>query len=78
MLEGLERRRSHEYVGSFFLSLVCVGLEDYDRALSLLQEGAQEQEPLMTFINQTPLVDPLRSDPRFQALLQRMNFPQQT
>ena len=26
VLEGLERRRSYEYVGSFFLSLVCVGL----------------------------------------------------
>ena len=59
------------------LALVNVGLGNHNQAISWLQEGAKEQDPLMTFINPAWFVDPLRSDPRFQALLRRMNFPQQ-
>ena len=38
-------------------------------------KAAEEREGLLTFLNTWPALDPLRSDPRFQALLQKMNFP---
>ena len=31
---------------------------------------------MLTFLNKCPEVDPLRADPRFQALLRKMNFPE--
>ena len=77
ILDDLERRRSHEYVSCVLLSWVSVGLGDYDQAVSWLQKAAEEHEPTMAHLNALFLFDPLRSDPRFQALLQRMNFPQQ-
>ncbi len=77
ILEDLERRRSESYVGGSLLAGVCVGLGDHDRAISWLQKAAEERDGLMTFVNSLFVSDPLRSDPRFQALLQRMNFPQQ-
>ena len=76
ILEGLERRTGEEYVGGWMLAFVNVGLGNHNQAISWLQEGAKEHDPLMTFINQTWFVDPLRADPRFQALLKKMNFPQ--
>ena len=53
-----------------------MGLGDHEQAISWLQQAAEERDGLMAYLN-TLFWDPLRSDPRFQALLQRMNFPAQ-
>jgi TolB-like protein/predicted Ser/Thr protein kinase len=53
-----------------------VRLGDHDRAISHLEQAYvnREQETLL-MIGVMPDFDPLRSDPRFQALLRRMNHP---
>ena len=56
---------------------VCLGLGDLEQALSWLQIAVDERDGYMVWLRTSSFVDPLRSDPRFQALLQRMNFPQQ-
>ena len=38
----------------------------------------RQRDGLMTFVNSLLVSDPLRSDPRFQAILKKMNFPAQT
>ena len=76
ILENLERRRSRDYVGGGLLAWVCVGLGDHDQAISWLERAAEERDGLMAAHPKNLLVfDPLRSDPRFQALLKKMNFP---
>ena len=75
ILEDLKRRRSEGYFSGVLVAWVCVGLDDHDQALSWLQQGAEERAGFMTFVNSLPVFDPLRSDPRFQALLKKMNFP---
>ena len=76
ILGDLERRRTREYFSSFWLATVNVGLGESDQAISWLQEAAEERDGMLTFVNTWPAVDPLRADPRFQALLRRMNFPE--
>ena len=64
---ALEHRRLDEYVSGFALAL--------DQAIGWLQHGVEERDGLMTYLHAWPTWDPLRADPRFQALLRRMNFP---
>jgi adenylate cyclase len=48
---------------------------DYDRAIDWLEKAYEEHDPNLPYLGD-PLYDPLRSDPRFQALLRRMNLPE--
>jgi len=49
---------------------------DRARALDWLEKAYAERDPNMTYISCMPIFDPLRAEPRFQALLRRMNLPQ--
>jgi tetratricopeptide (TPR) repeat protein len=60
---------------TFDLVRVYAGLGDKDRALELLRKAYEEHYPSMEVIKVDPLYDRLRSDPRFQDVLRRMNFP---
>jgi 5-methylcytosine-specific restriction enzyme A len=44
--------------------------------LTWLEQAYEEHDQWMVFANSYPGLDRLRSEPRFQALLRRMNFPQ--
>jgi hypothetical protein len=41
-----------------------------------LEQAYEEQDPGLFYLKASPLLDPLRSEPRFQALLRRVNFTQ--
>ena len=51
------------------------GVGDIDRAMEWFEKGYHERSPNMIYIKQGPPSDFARNDPRFQALLKRMNFP---
>jgi TolB-like protein/Flp pilus assembly protein TadD len=47
---------------------------DYDRAIDWLERAYEDRDPNLPYIAM-PIWDPLRSDPRFEDLLRRMNLP---
>jgi len=47
-----------------------------DEALEALERGYEDRSWIMCTLKVNPIFDPFRSDPRFQALLRRMNFPE--
>lgn len=47
-----------------------------DEAFANLEKRYREHWWAMVQLKTAPMWDPLRSDPRFQDLLRRMNFPQ--
>jgi tetratricopeptide (TPR) repeat protein len=74
--EELESLRNHgDPDATFDLVRVYAGLGNNDRALEFLQKAYEEHYPSMGVIKVDPLLDRLRSNPRFQDLVRRMNFP---
>src|SRR5579864_3849381 len=74
LLRQLLQRSHREYVPPFSMALICIGLGDRQAALDWLDRAYQDHSTLMVYAKTDPLLDPLRSEPRFAALLQRMNL----
>jgi TolB-like protein/DNA-binding winged helix-turn-helix (wHTH) protein/Tfp pilus assembly protein PilF len=75
-LEELLELNRRRYVTPVAMVHVYIGLGDKDRSFAWLEKGYQERSYFMAYIKVIPLVDPLRTDPRFDDLLRRMGLPQ--
>jgi serine/threonine-protein kinase len=74
LLGEIRRERKRRYVPVMFDALILGGLSDLDEMFRVLEAGYRERSGWMPFILQDAGWDPVRSDPRFQALLQRLRF----
>jgi len=72
----LKERSRHHYVFPSVFAYAYLGLGEKDRALTYLEQAYEEQDPALFYLKVWPFLDPLRPEPRFQALLRRVNFPQ--
>jgi DNA-binding SARP family transcriptional activator/TolB-like protein/Flp pilus assembly protein TadD len=62
-------RTAGTYVAPHHLALVSIGLGDLRSALDLLEESVAERSAAMLYARIDPVVDPLRGEARFQALV---------
>ncbi len=74
ILKELLALRKHRYVNPYSIASVLLGLGRKDRALEWLERAYQEHSYVMVFLKVDPQLDILRSDPRFQDLLQRVGM----
>ena len=61
---------------AYGFAVIQNGLGEIDEAFEWLERAYQDRNAWMVFLQVVPWLDPLRSDPRFQDLLRRMNFPE--
>ena len=78
VLAVLNQRRVGDYAHPYWIAVIHLGLGEHDQALDWLEKGYQERDGLMVWLNIVFAWDAVRADPRFQALLRRMNFPETT
>ena len=74
-LEDLKRRALNGVVPPFSLALVSLGLGEHARAVSLLEQAYASDSQWLGWLKNDRTFDPLRSDPRFQALIRKLRFP---
>jgi hypothetical protein len=57
------------------IAILEASLGNQDEAFEWPDKAYGERKGMLAFLRVDPLVDPLRSDPRFQNLLRCTNFP---
>jgi tetratricopeptide (TPR) repeat protein len=62
-------------VSSYDMAVLYAGLGEKDEAFASLRKAFQQQDVGRMWTKVDPRLDPLRSDPRFQEMVRRMNFP---
>jgi len=79
ILEQLESDDSDEYLSAYRMAYAWIAVGDLGKTLSYLEQ-AYEQRPITLWMLGTrwfeTLWAPIWDDPRFQAFLDRMNFPE--
>ncbi len=76
LLGELQARSQQQYVPPFLFTILYEALGDQQRAIESLEEAFEDRSWFLRMLKVEPVLDPLRSDPRFQDLLRRMNFPE--
>jgi Flp pilus assembly protein TadD len=73
-LERVQEMSRVHYISAVDLAVLHLLVGRKQRALDLLEQGFQDRATDMMFLKVSPVFDPLRSEPRFQQLLQKMNL----
>jgi TolB-like protein/DNA-binding winged helix-turn-helix (wHTH) protein/Flp pilus assembly protein TadD len=74
VLERLKSQQTRNYVSPFYLSEVYASLGDQDSAMNELEKAYEDRSNSIIFLRVDPEFDSLRSNPRFQTLLQRLQL----
>jgi len=74
ILNGLKVLSKKEYVSPALLASAYAALGEHDLAFDLLDRAYAERDNRLTYLKTAPSFDPLRSDPRFTALLRKIGL----
>jgi serine/threonine protein kinase/Tfp pilus assembly protein PilF len=73
MIAQLESLSKRQYVSSYFVAMIHLGLGDLDRTFEWLEKAYEERSGFLAFIKVEPMLDALRGDARFEKLVAQMN-----
>ena len=74
LLEQLKKSWSKEHVAAWDIAIVYVGLGNHEQALNWLERAATDHSQSLLRIKIEPWLKPLYQEPRFQALVRKMNL----
>jgi len=72
MLAELDELSHHRYVRAYYRALLCLSLGKRDEAIRWLEQSVTDAGPDNPYIRVHPFLDPLRGDPRFEALAEKV------
>ncbi len=73
-LKLLEAKRRSDYVSPVELATLHIALGDEEAALDAIEDAYTERRGWLAYLNVHPVVDSLRSHPRFTALTEKMGL----
>ncbi len=75
-LSQLVELSKKRYVPSVYLAHLYGRLGDRDEAFEILDQGYALRDRHLVTVKWAPEMEPLRGDPRFQQLLEKIGFPE--
>jgi tetratricopeptide (TPR) repeat protein len=74
IITHLQKISESKYVPSVYVALIYIGLGDKDQAFVWLDKAYEERCDYLVYLPTDPMADPIRGDPRFAALLERLGL----
>jgi hypothetical protein len=74
LLHDLQAHSTAAYVSPFCVALIHIGLGDADQALACLERAYEDRSHWLVYAKTWPMLDDVRSDARFTALLDNMRL----
>jgi len=73
LIGELEARARQQFVRGYLIALIYIGLGDKTKAIDYLEREYLNHDNIDTaWIRADPMLDPLRGDPRFEALAEKI------
>lgn len=76
IVASLKQPSQQQFIPPWGIATIYIGLDDKDEAFVWLEKALADRLTWMVYLQTDPVLDPLRSDPRFQVLVRRMGFPE--
>ncbi|MBI4547737.1 MAG: protein kinase [Ignavibacteriae bacterium] len=74
VLDELLELSKQERVSPFFIADVYAGLDRKNQAFQWLEKAYEERDPMLLWLKVDPMLDGIRTDPRFITLLKKMGL----
>jgi len=68
------KTNTEEYVSPVEVAIVHIALGDKERALDWVERAVDDRRGWAAYLRVNPILDPLRGEPRFEAIVRRMKF----
>jgi len=75
MITKLREHVKKSGIGPYEIALVYAGLDEKDEAFAWLDQAFAAHDKGLTYLKIDPCIDPLRTDPRYGALVKRVGLP---
>ena len=74
LVEAFQKAAKKRYIPPTYFGMLFAGLGDKDKAMAWLEKAFEERADGLTWLNVEPMLDEIRSDPRFQSLIRRIGL----
>ena len=74
IINTIKERANEEYVSSYWLGAIYAALGEKNLALECLEKAYEERDVAIIFLKILPIWDKIRNEPRYKALLKKMNL----
>ena len=73
-LARLEQKRREDYISPVELATLNIALGRNQDALDWIDKAFEERRGWLAYLNVHPVVDPLREEPRFKQMIEKMGL----